>query len=313
MKTLREWLNWAEEKQVAIGHFNVSDSEGFKAVVEGAKTVSAEAGYEIPVIVGVSEGEREFIGLKEIVALVHIARDNGLPVFINADHTYSVEKAKVAIDASVDSVIIDFANKSMEENVAATKDVVAYAKSKGRTLSTDSQGSTLGEVLVEAEIGFIGQSSKVLDVVPEGVSEATQTKPEEAKEFVAQTGIDLLAPSVGNVHGIVKTGEPKLNIPRIQAIADIVEVPLVLHGGSGNKDEEFTNAINAGVRIIHINTELRLAYKEGLAEAVKSGEVAPYKFMQAAVDDMKKVIVGRLKLFNKIPIPLEVQHTQNAQ
>ena len=282
MKTLREWIEWAEEKKVAIGHFNISDTEGFKAVIDAAKELGA------PVIIGVSEGEREFIGLESIISLVKIARGNGLPVFINADHTYSVEKAKIAIDAGVDAIIIDFANKSYEENVSATKEVVAYARAKNP------------DIVVESELGFIGQSSKVLDAVPEGVSEETQTKPEEAREFVVETGIDLLAPSVGNVHGMVKTGEPKLNIERIADIHEAVSVPIVLHGGSGNSEEDFLAAINAGVRIIHINTELRLAYKEGLAEAVKSGEVAPYKFMQGAVDDMREVVKKRLKLFNKI-------------
>ncbi len=282
MKNLRGWIEWAKENRVAIGHFNISDSEGFKSVVESARDLG------VPVIIGVSEGEREFIGIDEVAALVKTARGNGLPVYLNADHTYSVEKAKRAIDAGFDSIIIDFADKSFEDNVAATKEVVAYARAKDPL------------ILVEAELGFIGKSSKVLDAVPEGVSEETQTKPEEAKEFVEITGIDLLAPSVGNVHGMVKGGEPKLNIPRIQAIADIIPVPLVLHGGSGNQDEEFINAINAGVRIIHINTELRVAYKEGLAEAVKSGEVAPYKFMEEAIKDMKEVVTKRLKLFNKL-------------
>ncbi|MEK7147675.1 MAG: class II fructose-bisphosphate aldolase, partial [Patescibacteria group bacterium] len=82
MKTLREWIEWAEEKKVAIGHFNISDTEGFKAVIDAAKELGA------PVIIGVSEGEREFIGLESIISLVKIARGNGLPVFINADHTY---------------------------------------------------------------------------------------------------------------------------------------------------------------------------------------------------------------------------------
>lgn len=279
--TLKEWVLWAEEKGVAIGHFNISDSEGFKAVVEAAKELG------MPVFIGVSEGEREFIGLEEIVALVKVARSNGLPVFVNADHTYSVEKAKEAIDAGVDSVIIDFADKPIEENIAATKEVVAYAKSKGPTL-------------VEAELGFIGKSSKVLGSVPEGVSEKTQTDPEDAKEFVLKTGIDLLAPSVGNIHGIVKTGEPKLNIERIKAIRAAVGAPLVLHGASGNSNEDIRAAIDAGIRIVHINTELRVAYKEGIEEGLKSGEVAPYKFLAEGVEEMKRVATDKLKLFNKL-------------
>src|SRR3989344_2577089 len=125
MKTLREYLTWAEEERVALGHFNISDSEGFKAVVEEAKKLN------VPVIIGVSEGERDFIGISEVVALVKAERARGLPVFLNADHTYSVEKVKLAIDAGFDAVIIDGAAKSLEENVAITHECVSYAKSKG--------------------------------------------------------------------------------------------------------------------------------------------------------------------------------------
>lgn len=292
MKDLREYLDWAKEKKVAIGHFNISDTEGFKAVVEGAKDLSLQAGFGVPVIIGVSEGERDFIGLEEVVSLVKTARAKGLPVFINADHSYSVERAKIAIDAGVDSVIIDAADKTFEENVKLTKEVVKYAR---------------GQVLVEGELGFIGKSSKVLESMPEGVSEATQTKPEEAAKFVEATGVDLFAPSVGNIHGIVlsagrhgKTGEPKLNIERIGALSETLEVPLVLHGGSGSQDEEFKQAIAAGIRIIHINTELRLAYRKGVEEGLKSGEIAPYKFLAEGVAEMKKVVFDRLKLFNGI-------------
>jgi len=279
MKSLKEWLDWAEVKQVAIGHFNVSDSEGFNAVEDVAKEL------DVPVIVGVSEGERNFIGLPEIVSLVKTSRESGLPVFLNADHTYSQELAKGAIDAGVDSVIIDAADKPFEENVKLTKSMVDYAG---------------GRVLVEAELGFIGKSSKVLEGLPDGVSEETQTDPEEAREFVETTGIDLLAPSVGNIHGLVKSGNPKLNIEKIGAIKEAVGIPLVLHGGSGIKDEDFVAAIDAGINVIHINTELRVAYKEGIKEGLKSDEVAPYKFMAEGVKGMKRVLRDRLKLFNKL-------------
>ncbi len=280
MKNLREYLDWAEEKEVAIGHFNVSDSEGFKAVVESAKELN------VPVIVGVSEGERSFFGIEEVVALVKTEKAKGLPVFLNADHTYSVEKVKEAIDAGFDAVIIDAANKTFAENVSMTKESVDYAREKS------------GDILVEAELGFIGQSSKILESIPEGVSEETQTRVEDARNFVEETGIDLLAPSVGNIHGIVKGGEPRLNIERIKAIAGAIKVPLVLHGASGNSDEDVTSAIKAGIRIVHINTEIRVAYKEGVRLGLKSEEVAPYKFMAPGVVGMKNVIIDKLKLFN---------------
>ncbi len=282
MKSLREYVSEAEKNKVAIGHFNISDSEGFKAVVEGAKELN------LPVIVGVSEGERDFIGIPEIVSLVKVEREKGFPVFLNADHTYSVERVKEAVDARFDSVIIDGAKLSYEENVKMTKECVEYARSVNP------------EIIVEAEMGFIGQSSKLLDEIPEGVSEETQTKPEDALKFVQETGIDMFAPSVGNIHGIVKAGEPDLNIPKIKEIKDTVKIPLVLHGASGNSDEDIRRAIEAGINIVHINTEIRVAYKEGVEEGIKSEEVAPYKFMAQGVEDMKKVITSKLKLFNNI-------------
>lgn len=282
MKNLREYLKWAEEKGVAIGHFNISDSEGFKAVTEAAEELG------VPVMIGVSEGEREFLGLEEVAALVRTAKERGRPVFLNADHTYSVEKAESAATVGFDSVIVDAADKSFEENVTITREVVEYVRA-----------NTPG-VLVEGELGFIGQSSKILDSMPEGVSSETQTDPEEAKRFVEATGVDLLAPSVGNIHGMVKTGNPKLNIERIREIREKAGVPIVLHGGSGISDEDFLAAISAGVRIIHINTELRSAYKAGIEEGIKSDEIAPYKFMKKGVEKMKESTLNRLRLFNKI-------------
>ena len=282
MKSLLECITDAEQRGVAIGHFNISDSEGFKAVVEAATLL------QVPVIIGVSEGEREFIGLEEVAALVEVAKGNGMEIFLNADHTYSVEKAREAFDAGADSVIIDGAAKSFEENVSMTKEVVEYAKTRNK-----------GQ-LIEGELGFIGMSSKMLDTIPEGVSKETQTRPEDAKDFVSQTNIDLLAPSVGNIHGMIKTGNPKLNIERIKAIREAAGVPLVLHGGSGISDEDFRAAIGSGISVIHINTELRLAYKEGIEEGLKSGEIAPYKFMKAAVEEMKRVVTEKLRLFNML-------------
>lgn len=282
MKTLAECIADAKEKGVAIGHFNVSDSEGFKAVVETAKELG------VPVIVGVSEKERSFLGVAEIRALVEVEKEKGQLVFLNADHTYSVEASREAIDNHYDSVIIDGAEKPFFENVMMTKEVVKYAKEKHP------------DMLVEGELGFIGTGSKIRDEIPDGVSEATQTTPEDAVKFVEETCVDLFAPSVGNVHGLVKGGEPKLNIERVKAIADAVKIPLVLHGASGNTDEEVRASIDAGVRIVHINTELREAYKKGIEAGMSSDELAPYKFMAEGVAEMKEIVMKKLKVFNKI-------------
>lgn len=281
MKTLRDWLAWAGEKQVAIGHFNISDSEGFHAVVSAAEALS------VPVIIGVSEGERSFLGVAEIRALVSVAQSKGLPVFLNADHTYTIPASMEAVDQKFDALIIDGAEKPFADNVMMTTEVVRYARAQHPGM------------LVEGELGFIGQGSSLHDEIPEGISEETQTTPEDAVEFIKQTGVDLFAPSVGNIHGLIRTGEPKLNIPRIQAIARVAKVPLVLHGASGNTDEDITAAIAAGVRIVHINTELRVAYKEGIKKSVMSSdEVAPYKFMAEGVEAMKELVTAKLKVFN---------------
>ncbi len=281
MKSLQDWLKWAEKKRVAIGHFNVSDSEGFAAVVSAAKELG------VPVIIGVSEGERSFFGVAEIRAMASAEQAKGLPVFLNADHTYSIPASVEAIDHKFDSLIIDGAEKPFAENVAMTREVVRYARDNHPTM------------LIEGELGFIGKSSTLLDKVPEKVSVETQTTPENAAEFVKLTGVDLFAPSVGNIHGLIRSGEPALNIELIKAIRAAVSVPLVLHGASGNSDEEVWEAIKAGIRIVHINTELRLAYKEGIKKSIMStDEVAPYKFMAEGVEAMKKLVTTKLKVFN---------------
>jgi fructose-bisphosphate aldolase class II len=289
MKTLREYIKEAGEKGIAIGHFNISNIEALHGIYNAAKKLN------VPVIIGVSEGEEEFIGREEVATLVKMIRErDNYPIFLNADHHYSFESVKAALDAGYDSAIIDLVKLPLEENITITKQCVNYAKELGEKEGRD--------ILIEAELGFIGQSSKILDAIPEGVSEATMTKPEDAKYFVEQTGISLLAPSVGNVHGMVKGGNPRLDIQRIKDIKEACGVPLVLHGGSGIADEDFTNAIKEGIDIVHINTEIRVAYKEALEKYLKENpsEVAPYKILKPAVEAIEEVVYNRLKLFNNL-------------
>ncbi|MEN9621852.1 MAG: hypothetical protein RLZZ67_286 [Candidatus Parcubacteria bacterium] len=286
-KALKSYVEEALAKKVAIGHFNISNLEGFWAVVNAAKKL------QVPVIIGVSEGEREFMGVTQVRALVDSVKSEGFPIFLNADHTYSFEKVKEVVDAGYDSVIYDGTEQSFDDNVAATKKCVAYAKKKN------------ANILVEAEIGFIGKSSKVLDAIPEGVkiSEEFLTKPDEAKKFRDATGVDMLAPAVGNIHGMLSGGkDPALNIGRIGEISKAVKVPLVLHGGSGNSAEDFVAAINAGVAIIHVNTEIRVAFRDALVAQVTKdpSQVAPYKIMKPTIEAMQAVIEEKLRIFNKI-------------
>lgn len=282
--TLREAIAEAGNAGTAIGHFNISDSQGFWGVVNGARAVG------VPVIIGVSEGERDFIGIRQVAAMVRSVREElNYPVYLNADHTYSFERVKEVIDAGYDAVIFDGAKLSFEENARITKQCVDYARSVNP------------EIIVEAELGYIGSGSKVLDAVPEGVSFDNLTTNEEAKRFVEETGIDLFAPAVGNIHGMLRNApEPRLNIERVREIRQVSGVPLVLHGGSGTSDEDFVSAIKAGISVVHINTEIRVAYQQALKAffVEHPDETAPYKFGKPGVDAMSAVIERRLRLFS---------------
>ncbi len=293
MKTLREIVAEAKAKKVAVGHFNISNLEGFWAVFRAAQNLN------VPVIIGVSEGERDFIGVKQVAALVSATREEyQYPVYLNADHTYSFEKVKEAIDAGFDAVIFDGAKLPLEENIAKTRECVDYAREVSKKTGRD--------ILVEAEMGFIGQSSKMLDAIPDGVGLTGDalTKPEDAMRFVKETGVDFFAPSVGNFHGMVKnsTALKKLDGPRIAEIVATCGVPLVLHGGSGSGAEEFKHAIASGISIVHINTELRVAYRQGLQKALQEmpEEIAPYKYQKGALLAMQAVVEEKLKLFNNL-------------
>lgn len=303
IKTLREYVKDAVARKVAVGHFNIANLEGFWAVVnaqdEMTKAARAarkiDANEQIPVIIGVSEGERDFMGVKQVVALVRSVREEGKAVFLNADHTYSFERMAEAADAGFDAVIIDGTELPFDQNVAMTKKCVEYVHEVSKKTGHD--------IMIEAEIGFIGKSSKVLDAIPEGVkiTEEFLTKPEEAKVFVDATGIDMLAPAVGNIHGMLKGGkDPALNTKRIAEVSAATGVPLVLHGGSGGSIEDFLGAIDGGCGIVHISTELRVALRSALVKSLQDNpdEVAPYKYLKAARVAMQKAVEEKLRLFN---------------
>ncbi len=287
MKTLRQYIQDAEEKGVAIGHFNISNLEALHGIYNAAKKL------DLPVIIGLSEGEEKFAGLEEAYALVSSLRErDNYPIFINADHHSSFESVKKCIDVGYDMVIIDAAKLPFDENVALTKQCVEYAREVSKNTGRD--------ILVEAELGFIGSGSVIRDSIPEGAG--VLTKPEDAKKFVESTGIDLFAPSVGSIHGLIKSGKPHINAELVAEIRQTCGVPLVLHGGSGLRDEDFTNAIKAGISIVHINSEIRLAFKDAVEKSIQANpsEITPAKILQPAVDAIEGVVSERLKLFSGI-------------
>ena len=285
MNSLHEYILDAAKRGIAVGHFNVSTLDGIWAVADAAQSLS------VPVIIGISEGERDYVGVREAVAVIKSIREQrNQPIFLNADHTYSYERVVEAIDAGFDAVIFDGAKLSLEENIATTKKCVDYARASGRN------------VLVEAELGYIGTSSKVLDAIPEGaaVGEANLTTAADALKFVQGTGVNLFAPAVGNIHGVVRGGDPALNIGRVKEIADAVHIPLVLHGASGNSDTDIRETIKNGVAIVHVNTELRMAYRSALVTSLSDSpdEVSPYKYLRPAKLAMQKVVEDKLRVFN---------------
>ncbi len=285
MQTLREVLTTAQREGVAVGHFNVSELVALKAIVAAAHNL------KLPVMVGVSEGEREFFGVKQIAALIKTYREESeYPIFLNADHTHSLEKAEVAARAGFDEIIFDGSTLPFEKNVEQTKKAVELIKSINPNC------------LVEGEIGYIGSASDVIDKVPEGAG--IMSTPEEARQYVSATKVDVLAPAVGNMHGMLTSmvhgdAQKRLDIARIAAIRDAAGVFMTLHGGSGTNDEDFKKAIKAGMNIVHVNTEIRLAWKRGMEKALAVGEsVVPYKILGEVVAAVQKVVDARMRLFS---------------
>jgi ketose-bisphosphate aldolase len=289
MTTLREVLEAAQRSHVGIGHFNFSDLVTLRAVATAARELA------VPVIAGVSEGERAFLGIRQAAAAVKAFREEfDLALFLNADHTHSVEKAEEAARSGFDQIIFDRSHVPIDENARETRRAVEAIRSINPS------------ILVEGEIGYIGTSSEVLEKVPEGVG--ALTTPEEARQFVTATGVDVLAPAVGNMHGLLQSmvqglTQKRLDIARIGAIKEATRIFLTLHGGSGTNDEDFQKAIGAGINIIHINTELRVAWRRGLETALTTQPtaVAPYKILPGALESVKDVVRARLQLFSRPP------------
>ena len=275
-----------EKEGAALGHFNVADLVMLKAVV------AASGELKVPVLVGASEGERNFLGTRQLAALVNALREESeQPVFLNADHTHSLSSATEAAKAGFDAVVIDFSALPFEQNVSRTKETVEAIKA----INTD--------IFAEGEIGDIGTGSEIHETAQDSLGNLST--PEEARQFVRSTGIDALAPAVGNRHGMAKSmvqGKTKkhLDIERIGQIKKAAGVFLTLHGGSGTDDEDLRKAIAAGINVIHINTELRVGWRQSLEDSLagKRNEVVPYRILAPVVDSVKQVVSSRLTLFN---------------
>jgi len=272
----------AQIHSYGIGQFNISTDEQIIAAVEAAKELNS------PIIIGTSEGEREFIGIEQVVALIKTWKEKtGLPIILHADHCKTFESVKEVVDAGYDSVHFDGSKLPFEENVRITKRVIEYAKSINPN------------IMVEGEIGYLPGGSDIHGEVTIKPSDLTQ--PEEAKKFVQETEVDSLAIAIGNIHGMKENcDDSHLYLDRLEDIKRAVPgTLLVLHGGSGTPKDDIEKAIKLGIVKININTEIRLAYRNALKGYLEEylSEVKTYKILEPAMEAVKIVVKDKIKLF----------------
>jgi fructose-bisphosphate aldolase class II len=278
----RDWLQKAQDEGFAIGAFNVDNLEIFKAVVAGA------ASKRSPVMMEFSDGEVKFLELDNIVDLIKNAEEqHGIEILINLDHSPEQAKVEDAIAAGFELVHFDGSKKPYEENVQVCKQVVPKAHAK--------------ELTVEGEIDHIAGSSNVhkeqitIDEIREGF-----TKPEKAKQFVAETGVDIFAAFFGNVHGVFPV-QPNVDLELVKKIRETLpNTFLSMHGGSGISDEEVRQSIEVGKIVkINVNTEMRKAFREGLEGALKENpdEYAVYKLMPSVMSGIQAVVEHKIDIF----------------
>ncbi|MCT1902493.1 class II aldolase [Oceanobacillus sojae] len=233
-KTMDAFLEALEEGNYVAPAMNTTNLEMTIAIVEAAEEIGC------PVMVQIAPTNVKLSGYDYIAEIVKKAAENvSVPVTLHLDHGMSFEDVKKAVDAGFASVMIDASTLDYEENIKLTKEVVEYCHQRG--------------VLVEAELGEL--SGKEDDIVAE---DAAQTDASLCKDFVDRTGIDLLAVSIGNIHGIDQA--PDLNFDLLQEINEKVDVPLVIHGGSGIPDETLAKLKDYGVRKVNLASDLRKAF-----------------------------------------------------
>ena len=248
--TAKQWLKKAQDEGFAIGAFNVGNLETFKAVAEAAKNKRS------PVIIESSPGETDWMGADNIVDIArNYEWDFGIPILVNLDHALELEECRKAIEEGYDLIHFDGSKLPVEQNLIILKQVVEAAHAKGLT--------------VEGELDHIGGSSEVHQESAQAVAlEIKKTDPEKARDFVTQSGIDIFAAFVGNVHGLYSGGEKYLDIELLKKIATATDAFLSLHGSSGIAEDQIKAAIANGVVKVNLNTEIRQAYKDSLEQVL---------------------------------------------
>ncbi len=282
----RERMAQARAEHWAFGAFNLDDEATLKAVVQAAAAKNA------PVLVEVSQGEVDDIGINNVRDMVdNFKAEYGVEIYVNLDHSPSVDAAKDGIEAGFEFIHIDVSqanhNASDEEIVAATKEVVAYAQLTG--------------AIVESEPHYFGGSSNVhTEDIDYDEIKKTFSTPEGAQSFVQATGIDTLAVAIGNLHG--KYPVPKvLDLELLQRIREAIDCNISLHGGSGTPGHYFQDAVKIGVTKININSDMRYAYRTALEKILtdKPDEYSVAKLIgKEVVPAVQAIVESKLEDFN---------------
>ncbi len=280
IRTTYEILKRARANNYAVGSFNTSNVDVMRAIIEAASELSS------PVIVETSEGEMAFDGPRVMVAAFQaLSQEIKIPVVLHLDHGKNFETIKTAISSGYTSVHVDASILPYSENLALTQAVVALAHPLN--------------IFVEGELGHVPGTSEAHELkIKEVVANIVKTDPTQAVKFVKETGIDCLAASYGNLHGLYQD-EKKLDLALIKTLRGAVDCFLSLHGSSGIKAETIRSAIEAGINKINVNTELRVAYIQGIHHQLDSmrEEIKPYKVFPPALNQVKEVVKQKIMLF----------------
>ncbi|GAA0363266.1 class II fructose-1,6-bisphosphate aldolase [Alkalibacterium iburiense] len=274
--SMTDMLNKALEEKYAVGQFNINNLEWTQAILQAAQEEKS------PVILGVSEGAAKYMGgFKVVSAMVNAlleTMDITVPVALHLDHGSSLETTTAAINAGFSSVMIDNSKFPIEENIAATRQVVEYAHSKGAS--------------VEAEVGSVGGEE---DGVTGGVIYADA---QECLRMVQEAKIDALAAALGSVHGDYD-GEPKLGFDEMKEISELTGAPLVLHGGSGIPTHQIKKAIEYGHTKINVNTELQQVWTRRTREVIANDEKVydPRKIIGPGKENITETTKAKMREF----------------
>ncbi len=275
--SMKDMLQKAKKENYAVGQFNINGLDFAQSFLQAAQEEQA------PIILAASDRLVDYLGGFQVIASMvkNLMEEMKItvPVALHLDHGMSVERCKKAIDAGFTSVMIDGSHGPIDQNIAMTKEVVAYAREKG--------------VSVEAEVGTVGGQE---DGLIGGIQYAD---PEECVQIVKEAGIDALAAALGSVHGPYQ-GEPKLGFEEMKQIAELTDVPLVLHGGSGIPLHQIQKAIELGHAKINVNTESIQAWTKAVRETLDANHnvYEPRAILTPAKSAVMKAVKSKMREFN---------------